>query len=230
MVDAAVLVANDAPVSGGWMEDRSEDRGGGARLAMSTGERRQGLGAQQRRVTGHDEQVVLGVEIEHTGGERDAGGVAGAALDALLDELDGELGRELLLQRLRHALGSVTHDDDDPLQRERDERVDDVQEHRPPAQRMEDLRSLGAHARAFARGEDDCRQRAVLGHCAHLLPSSRSGVRLRPSGSGARHRTSTWDSKGPRAAVTPPPIDLLDDTAASARSRATQCDRSHERR
>ena len=230
MVDAAVLVAHDAPVSGGLIEDRSEDRGGGASLAMSTGERRQSLGAQQRRVTGHDEQVVLGVEIEHTGGERDAGGIAGAALDALLDELDRELGRELLLQRLRHALGSVAHDDDDPLQRERDERVDDVQEHRPPAQRMEDLRSLGAHARAFARGEDNCRQRAVLRHYAHLLPGSRGGVRLRPSGSGARHRTSTWDSKGPRAAVTPPPIDLLDDTAASARSRATQCDRSYERR
>src|SRR2546423_819670 len=100
VVDAAVLVANDTPVSGGWMEDRSEDRGGGAGLAMSTGERRQGLGAQQRRVTGHDEQVVLGVEIEHAGGERDAGGVAGAALDTLLDELDGELGRELPLPRL----------------------------------------------------------------------------------------------------------------------------------
>lgn len=28
-----------------------------------------------------------------------------------------------------------------------------------------------------------------------------------PAGSGARFRTSTWDSKGPRAAVTPPPID-----------------------
>ena len=39
-------------------------------------------------------------------------------------------------------------------------------------------------------------------------------------GSGARFRTSTWDSKGPRAAVTPPPTDPIDLTAGHPRRRA----------
>ena len=38
--------------------------------------------------------------------------------------------------------------------------------------------------------------------------------------SGARFRTSTWDSKGPRAAVTPPPTDPVDLTAADRPLRA----------
>ena len=54
----------------------------------------------------------------------DAGGVAGAALHALLDELDRDVGRELLLQRLGDALGAVADDDHDPLERQRAERVD----------------------------------------------------------------------------------------------------------
>ena len=171
VIDAAVLVAHDTAVAGGRVEDCGEDGGGGAGFAVGAGERRQRLGAEQRRVAGHDEQVVLGVEVEDTGGERDAGGVAGAALHPLLDELDRELRRELLLQRLRHALGPVAYDDDDSFERERDEGVDDVQEHRPPAERVEDLGGLGAHAGAFARGEDDPRQWPVL---AHALTSCRA--------------------------------------------------------
>jgi hypothetical protein len=65
----------------------------------------------------------------------------------------------------------VAHDDHDPFERERDKSVDDVQEHRPPAERVQDLGGLGAHAGAFARGEDDSRQWPVL---AHALTSRRA--------------------------------------------------------
>src|SRR5262249_56709802 len=104
-------------------EDRGEARGGGVGLAVGARERGQRLGAQERRVTGNDEQIVLGIEVEDAGRERDARSVAGAPLDALLDELDRQLRRQLLLQGLRHPLGAVADDDDDALERERDERV-----------------------------------------------------------------------------------------------------------
>ena len=133
-------------------------------LGRERGER---LGPQQRRVARQHEDVVLGVEVVGERGERDADGVAGAPLHALLDELDRHLGDELLLQRLGDALGAVADDDDDALERQLRERVDDVQHHRPPAQRVQHLRRRRPHARALARGEHDGGERSVL---AHALP------------------------------------------------------------
>jgi hypothetical protein len=47
--------------------------------------------------------------------------------------------------------------------------------------------------------------------------------------SGARFRTSTWDSKGPRAAVTPPPTDPIDLTATHRRLSAPNVTRKPAR-
>ena len=101
--------------------------------------------------------------------ERDAHRVAGAALHALLDELDRHLGDELLLQRLGDALGAVADDDDDPFERQLGQRVDDVQHHRPAAQRVQHLRRARAHPRALPGGEDDGGERSVLAHADSLL-------------------------------------------------------------
>ena len=91
------------------------------------------------------------------------------ALHPLLDELDRHLGDELLLHRLGDPFGAVPDDDDDAFQRQLRERVDDVQHHRPPAQRVEHLRRVGTHARAFAGGEDDGGERSVLVHRLHRI-------------------------------------------------------------
>ena len=88
-----LLVAHDAAVARRVVEPGGEQRGGGVGDAVLGGERGERLGAQQRRVAGHHEDVVLGVEVVGERGERDAHGVAGAALHALLDELDRHLGR-----------------------------------------------------------------------------------------------------------------------------------------
>ena len=155
------------------------------------------LRAHERRVAGQHEDVVLGVEIVEDR-QRDAHRVAGAALHALLDELDRHLGDELVVQRLRDALGRVADDDDDAFERQLGERVDDVQHHRTTAQRVQHLRRPRTHPRAFPRGEDDCAQGSVLPHASSLLSCSFSG-------SGGGFRTSTQGFKGPCAAVTPPP-------------------------
>jgi hypothetical protein len=157
-------------------------------LGGETGERLRG---EQRRVAGQHENVVFGVEVfERAGGERDAHRITGAALHALLDELDRHFGRELFLERLRDALGAVPDDHDDALERQRRERVDHVQHHRAAAQRVQHLRGAGAHARALTSGEYHCGERSILAH-GRLLNRLRSGARV---------RTSTRDSKGPGAA------------------------------
>ena len=130
----------------------------------------------QRVVAGQHEDVVFGVEIVERRVERDAHRVAGAALHALLDELDRHLGDELLLERLGDPLGAVADDDHDPLERQLGQRVDDVQHHRAPAQRVQHLRRAGAHARALAGGEHDGGEGSVLAHARAIGSRPRSLV------------------------------------------------------
>ena len=153
-IDDAVGVADDAPVPRGVVELGGEDRRRGVGEAVLGGQRGEGVGSQQRRVAGEDEDVVFGVEIEAGAGEADAGGVPGPEALVLLDELEGDLGGELLLDGLADPFGAVADDDDDPGERELDEPVEDVEDHRAAAQRVQHLRRLGAHPGALAGGED----------------------------------------------------------------------------
>ena len=52
-------------------------------------------------------------------------------------------------------LGPVTDDHDGALDIQADEGVQDVQDHRPTADDVEGFGSLGPHARALARRQDD---------------------------------------------------------------------------
>ena len=148
---------------------------------------------QQRVVAGQHEDVVFGVEVvERARRERHAHRVAGAALHALLDELDRNLGDELLLQRLGDALGAVADDDHDALERQLRERVDDVQHHRAAAQLVQHLGCARPHARALPGGQHDGGERSVTAHLIYL--SARSGrpgraVVARGRGFEPRHRT-----------------------------------------
>src|SRR5581483_4401966 len=53
------------------------------------------------------------------------------------------------------ALGAVTDDDDGLVDRTVGQRVEDVQDHRAPAEQVERLRTGRAHAGALTCGEDD---------------------------------------------------------------------------
>ena len=78
-------------------------------VATSCGKR---LGAQQRSVAGQDDDGRVVVEVvAGDGGHADHRGVAGAALDGLLDEGDVRPCRRLLLDLLGHSLGAVPDDD-----------------------------------------------------------------------------------------------------------------------
>jgi hypothetical protein len=170
-----VLSPHDAAVARRVVDDRGQQRCRGFLLTVDGREPRQRLGAQQRRVAGHQKNVVFVEELIREGGERDARRVTRAALHALLDELDGHRDRELIVQRLGDALGAVTDDHHDLGERQRGERGDDVQQHRTPAQRVQHLGGRGLHARAFARGEHDGGQRTVSRHRHRLLVQSRRG-------------------------------------------------------
>ena len=150
------------------------------------GEACEQLGAHQWRVARHDDHVALVVGVVGKGGERHTGGVAGPALHVLLDEHDGHVGGDLLLQGLGDPFGTVADDHHDPLERQRAERVDHVQHHRASAQRVEDLGGVGAQPLPLARSKDhrDERSGGALGCRAHVCPSSLSsalGGRPRPS-------------------------------------------------
>ena len=81
--------------------------------------------------------------------------VARAPLHPLLDEGDVQARRALGLHPLGDPLGLVTDDHDGALDVEADEGVQDVQDHRPPADDVEGLRAFGPHACALARRQDD---------------------------------------------------------------------------
>src|SRR5262249_29632712 len=98
--------------------------------------------------------------------------VAGAALHALLDRDDRDLGDQCLVQRLGHRLGPVAHDHDDALQRQLGQRIDDVQHHGATAQRVEHLGRPRAHARPLPGCQDNSDERPLLAHARELPPSS----------------------------------------------------------
>ena len=93
----AVLVAHDPAVAGGVVEPGGEQGAGRPGQAVLADERGDRLGPHQRRVAGqHHDVAVVGVEAQVVGqaGQAHRHRVAGAPLDALLDELerDGAAG------------------------------------------------------------------------------------------------------------------------------------------
>ena len=123
------------------------------------------LGPHQRGVAGQDQHVaVVGVEAEVVVGEAGQAhgdGVARAALDALLDELERH-GPRVLLQRLDHQLGAVAHDHHGPigLGLAAGHGVEHVPHERAAAQHVQRLGPGRAHARALAGRQHHGEERA----------------------------------------------------------------------
>ena len=141
---------------------------------MALDERRERRPSQKRRVAGQHDDVAL-VEVGRPIGagqtrERHRDRVAGSARFELLDELDGEVPGSFGLDGLYDLGRSMADDDHDPLHGQRAERIENVQDHRTPAQPVQRLRRARPHPRAFARGEHDGRERTTVhGPIVHLL-------------------------------------------------------------
>ena len=116
--DPALLVADDAAVAGGVVDAGGEQRAGRPGEAVLHDEGGEGVGPHERGVAGQDHDVaVVGVgvaEVLGEAGQAHGDGVAGAPLDPLLDELEGDRAR-LLLERLDDPVGPVADHDDGPV-------------------------------------------------------------------------------------------------------------------
>ena len=154
-------------------------------------QRGDGGGPQQRRVAGQHEHVGVGV-VELVVGKAvsaDADGVAGAALDVLLDELERHLGRGVQ-ELLGDPLGAVADDDDRAPDLAVRERVEHVEHHGPPAQQVQRLGPGRPHPGALAGGEDDGGE-GPRGHGPFLV---RSGATLRGWCNWQHARFWSWSS------------------------------------
>ena len=168
-LDAAVGGADHAPVAGRVLELHRRHRRRGAALLVRLRERGDRLGGDQRHVAVEHEHGVAVADVVGGGAHRVAGPVG------------------LLLHRHLDAVGELTGepaarpvDDHDPARTRLLCGPDRPADHRAPADRVQDLRRLGLHARALARGED---QHGGSGHAEHRSIGSALG-----GGLMARHR------------------------------------------
>ena len=148
------------------------------------------LGSEQRRVGGEDEDVLgFVVLVVGEAGEPDGGGVAGAALDGLLDEFEGPVAG-ILDEALRHLVGAVADHDRHPLDRAVGEGVEHPHDHRLAHEDVQGLGALGLHPGAVSGGEHDGGQRATDGRLVHdsgLLHGCEHRNACPGSGGSGRH-------------------------------------------
>src|SRR6266516_4837204 len=136
-------ISQDAPVSGGSVERRSQKSQSRPRRVD---EMPQGFGANQRNISiEHEGRPAL---VQMRGGLHHR--VAGPELRLLHDPDDA-----VLLDGLAHALAAVAIDDADDLGRELFRGVENVGEHRPARQAMQHLGRARMHALARTCGEND---------------------------------------------------------------------------
>ena len=107
--------------------------------------------------------VVVEVEVVGQAGQAHRHRVAGAPLDALLDEVEPErgAGRRRLLQLLDDHVGAVADHHHRPVGVDVAEGVEHVLHQGATTEGMEGLGALRAHPSALPRREDDRRQPAL---------------------------------------------------------------------
>ena len=144
--DVAAGTADDPPEPAGIDGVNRQDRDRGVLLGPQLEQLDQQVRVDERHVTvEHEEVGPFGGHGRQRGPHR----VAGAAR-LVLQGKDGLVGER------RANGGGRGRDDDDRLAARRGPcRVDDVSEHRPAQDRMQQLRRPRSHPRAEARGEDD---------------------------------------------------------------------------
>jgi hypothetical protein len=153
-LDRAGGVAHHASVAGGVIELHAGDRRGRARVLVGADELGDRRAGDQRHVAVDDEHRRRAVD-QLGGGQHRVTGPARLVLDRDLD-----VGGQVLAQ---HPLRVV--DDDHALRTGGTRREQRPEDHRAPADRVQDLGQRGAHPGPLTRGEDD------HGRGGHELPS-----------------------------------------------------------
>ena len=103
-------------------------------------------GLEQRRVAGQDEDLVDVVGERREGGRDGVAGAARLGLEGVVD---------VVAERVADGRGRGARDDERAATGRRAAGVDDVGDHRPAGQRVEELRRARLHPRAEAGGHDD---------------------------------------------------------------------------
>ncbi len=142
-LDGALRVAHHTPVAAGIVEQGGGHRRGGPRLFVGDDEPGDGPSIDERDIAAENHDGVLTVEQV----DRGAYGAAGPVGDGLDDQLDprGQHG-------LKRPGGSV--DDYDLAGPGLQRGLHGPEQHRPPAQLVQDLGRRRAHAGSLAGGED----------------------------------------------------------------------------
>ena len=141
-------VAEDAAESGGIRQDGRAEQAGGAVVLLAAEQVGQRLRPEQRLVA-HQDQGGTAVVAQHR--PANLGGVTGSELLVLVGEQD--VG--LVAQVVAHLLGGVSDHDDDGLRPGPSGGVDDVADHRLPADLVQHLGLLRLHPLPMAGGQDD---------------------------------------------------------------------------
>jgi hypothetical protein len=146
--------ANDAPVTEGTREFRCDNGGGGARFGVGVQQRAQRIDGQERRVA-RKQHHRSRLALEH--GPRLQQRVAGSQLLFLGRKMhgSGETCRHELSYRALEHLGTVANDDGDAGGGQSGGGAEDALDDRQAGYRVEHLRQLRLHARAFASGQYD---------------------------------------------------------------------------
>ena len=183
----------DASVAGGILHPCRQDRAGRAALSMAVHQRPDRLLAQQRRVSGEDEHVVLLAVVQVVVGQScqaDRHCVAGAPLHPLLDEPEPQPGT-VLRELLGDPLRSVPHHHDRAFELFGRQRVEHVEDHGPAAEQVQRLWSGRAHPAALPGSED---------HGGQVPRHGNLSTRHSPSGPP---RSTAYGGASPSASTSP---------------------------
>ncbi len=158
--DPAVAIPDDPPVAGGVIEHRRRHRRGGSGGGMGLDQLGDRLGADERDIAAEDQHRGPGIETLPQLPDRVPDGPArpvGALLDGELDPGG------------KHALGRplARVDDDDPSGARLESGHHRPEDHRAPADLVQDLGGARAHPRTSAGGEDQ------NGGCTHSQDARR---------------------------------------------------------
>ncbi len=153
LADRAIGPANDATVAGRVGDACGEQRQRRASGRVLLDHARQQLGRQQRGVAHRHEQRA---RPRWDAGQTDANGIGSAALRRLTHRREPSASLDDCLD----LGGTVAHDHDRRRETRLCDRVEDVREHGPAREGVNDLGTSGTHSGSLAGGQDDGRGRS----------------------------------------------------------------------
>jgi hypothetical protein len=193
-LDASRGVAHHPAEAGRIVRNHAQEDTGGAGRGVGPEEAAHGLRPEEREIAiGHDDRAIL-TPLRWDA----ANGVTGAARGGL------ESGLGEAAHGLHHVGLRLAQHRDRWAARSRPHRLDNVEEHRPPREGMEDFGPCAAHPGALPGGQDDGQgwgALRVMATCGGLGGAPQRACHLRRSIRAARNRL---EGRAPGAGGEPP--------------------------